>query len=125
MGPQHKTSQYRNYEIWKPNTHYQTLERKNSSFCFFISFLSLSLSLSSSSWSSFSLCIEINSSHWQSQTIHLREIPSVETLSRSWWPHCLSSSLLEQDEHVPVDTDDRLRSLVAHYFSSCIINIPF
>lgn len=73
----------------------------------------------SSSCSSFSLGIEVHGSHWEPQAVLLWKPPGIEVIPRSWWPHCLPSSLFEQYEHVPVDAHCWLWSLVANNFPPC------
>lgn len=78
---------------------------------------------SSSSCSCFSLCVEVDRSHRQSEAAFLGEASRVEVVSRSRrHAHRSPPFLLEEDEHVPVDADGRLRCLVANYLSTCIVH---
>lgn len=78
---------------------------------------------SSSSGCSFSLCIEVDSSHRQAKTILLWKLSCVEVVPRSRNSHRLpSSSLLEQQKHVPVNPHHRLWSFILQNFSSCSWN---
>lgn len=73
-----------------------------------------------SSASCFSLAVEENSSHGGAEAILLRKLPGVEAISRLRGTDGATCFLLEEDEYVAVDADDRLRGLITHYFSTCI-----
>lgn len=70
---------------------------------------------------SFSLGIEVDGSHGESQAVVFHEFLGVETVPRKWGSNRLPPScLFKQQEHIAVNADDRFRVLIVEDFSSCI-----
>lgn len=69
--------------------------------------------------SSFSLTIEVDSSHREAEVILLSKLTGVEMIPEGRCSYSLPSLLLEEHKNEPVDANVGLWALIAYYLPSC------
>ncbi|KAL6906096.1 hypothetical protein ACP4OV_003697 [Aristida adscensionis] len=69
--------------------------------------------------SSFSLCIEVDSSHREAKVIFFCKSAGVEMITEGWYNYSLPAVLLEEHKNEPVDTNIGLWALIRDDLSPC------